>query len=100
MHTSGQCEAKQYDLSSSHCAHYLTLQRIHDSYETFHGEGDNKPNRTETSQIANERKELTEIVKIVDVHIEKIQPLHEEAKQKAGITDGQGSQVETRGQFA
>lgn len=100
MQTPDQGQPGEDDLGPADRTHGLTLQRIDDGYEPLHGEGHHEPHRAEAGQVAEEGEELAEVVPVIDVHVEEVQPLGEESGQEAGVAHGQGGQVEAGREFS
>jgi len=97
VQTTDHGQTEQHYLGPAHSAHGLAFQWIDDRYKAFHGEGHHKPDGAEAGQITEEGEELAEVVPIVDIQVEKVQPLDKESDQKACITHGQCGQVKTGG---
>lgn len=95
------CSQRAYDeFRATHRTHCLSLKWKRHGDEAFNGERHHEPCGTKACPIAEERKELAEEFTIINLYVDKIQPLYEEAQQETGVAHGQRRQVETRRQFA
>ncbi|KAK6627567.1 hypothetical protein RUM44_010045 [Polyplax serrata] len=95
----GERETYYDDFGAGHSAHGRSLQRVPDGYEPFDSERDHEPNTEKTAHGGQVDGELANNRLVEYGYVYHVQPRDEEDHEKTRVAYGQGSQVETRGEF-